>query len=399
MKRPLALLLFLLDPPGIAGYFRPEAGDRQRTAIPGEVSMAIRFLRSPAACRRGFTLVELLVVIAIIGTLVGLLLPAVQAARESARRSECANRVKQMALAMQNLAGTLPQPAFMSAGYIQTGTSKWWMASNNSLYWPSVHCSLLPFLEGNAEVAEYQLHNWIDGADANHDAPGLPTNRNRIVGRRRVPAFRCPSDNAQPTSPAPGLNYVWNTGSTMHWDNAAMNGPVRRNRITKLSFITDGLSKTILLSETLMGDYNSASFTCPRDMLYSVPLSGFSTYTMPPQSQVDALGAAAETAMNGGAASGHRSIMGDYWHYNSFATSTYNTVAPPNWRYPTSTTAASNAWLIGVDGIFPARSAHVGGVTAAMCDGAVLFIPNEIDYTVYQRLGGRNDGASVSTNF
>ena len=68
---------------------------------------------TPAACRRGFTLVELLVVIAIIGTLVGLLLPAVQAARESARRSDCTNRVKQMALGMQNLAGipTMTTPA------------------------------------------------------------------------------------------------------------------------------------------------------------------------------------------------------------------------------------------------------------------------------------------------
>jgi prepilin-type N-terminal cleavage/methylation domain-containing protein len=75
--------------------------------------MTIHFLRSASAYRRGFTLVELLVVIAIIGTLVGLLLPAVQAARESARRSDCTNRVKQMALGMQNLAGTLPQPAFL----------------------------------------------------------------------------------------------------------------------------------------------------------------------------------------------------------------------------------------------------------------------------------------------
>jgi prepilin-type N-terminal cleavage/methylation domain-containing protein len=357
--------------------------------------MTIHFLRSPAACRRGFTLVELLVVIAIIGTLVGLLLPAVQSARESARRSDCTNRVKQMALGMQNVAGTLPQPAFMSAGYFQTGTM-WWSSQSSSLYWPSVHCSLLPFLEGGAEIAGYQLNNWIDGPSSSHDDPSLPTNQNRTVGRRRVPTFRCPSDGVQPTSPAPGLNYVWNTGSTIHWDNAAMNGPIRRSRITKLGFITDGLSKTILLSETLMGDFSAASFTFPRDMLYSVPTSSITTPVMPPQSQVDALGAAAETAMRGGAASGHRSNIGDYWHYNSFAGNTYNTVAPPNWRYPTSTSWNSNAWLIGSDGVFPARSNHLGGVTAAMCDGAVVFIRDEIDHDVYQRLGSRNDGASVS---
>ncbi len=124
--------------------------------------MTIRFLRSPAACRRGFTLVELLVVIAIIGTLVGLLLPAVQAARESARRSDCTNRVKQMALGMQNLAGTQPQPAFLAAGWAPKSTSgKFWVG--NALYWPSVNCSLLPFLEGRTEMAGFQLNNYVDG--------------------------------------------------------------------------------------------------------------------------------------------------------------------------------------------------------------------------------------------
>jgi hypothetical protein len=71
----------------------------------------------------------------------------------------------------------------------------------------------------------------------------------------------------------------------------------------------------------------------------------------------------------------------------------------PDEAQPASTPAASSAWLIGVDGVYPARSAHGSGVTAGMCDGAVLFIPDEIDYTVYQRLGGRNDAGSVSTDF
>jgi len=358
--------------------------------------MNIHHLRSPAACRRGFTLVELLVVIAIIGILVGLLLPAVQAARESARRSDCTNRVKQMALGMQNLASTLPQPAFMSAGYIQTGTAKWWMGSGQSLYWPSVHCSLLPFLEGGTEMAGYQLNNWIDGPSVDHDAPGLPTNRNKSISLRRVPGFRCPSDAVVVS---PGVNYAWNVGSTIYWDNAAMNGPIQRNKTTKLSAITDGLSKTILLSEILTGDGSSAAFTFPRDMLNSVSISSITTPVMPPQSQLDALGAVAEAAMNGGAASGHRSNNGDMWGQNSFHSTSYNTVAPPNWRFPTSTTDGSGAWIIGVNGVFPARSAHGSGVTAAMCDGAVIYIPNEIDLVVYQRLGGRNDRGSVSTDF
>jgi prepilin-type N-terminal cleavage/methylation domain-containing protein/prepilin-type processing-associated H-X9-DG protein len=367
-----------------------------RRPIDKDQSMTIRVRPSSSTCRRGFTLVELLVVIAIIGTLVGLLLPAVQAARESARRSDCTNRVRQMAQGMQNLAGTQSQPAFLSAGYAPRSTSgKFWVTT--VLYWSSVNCSLLPFLEGGAELAGYQLNNYVDGTSGDsHSDPILPTNNNRSIGRRRVQTFRCPSD-APVVSP--GVNYVWNTGSTIHWDNALMNGPVQRSKITKLGSITDGLSKTILLSETLTGDNNAASFTFPRDMLYSVPTSSITTPVMPPQSQVDALGAAAEAAMNGGATSGHRSNMGDYWHYNTVATTTYNTVAPPNWKYPTSTSDNSGAWLVSSNGVYPARSTHGGGVTAAMCDGAVLFLRDEIDHVVYQRLGSRNDGVSVSTGF
>jgi len=239
------------------------------------------------------------------------------------------------------------------------------------------------------------LQNWIAGPDGTHDVPGAPTNRNASVGNRRVVPFLCPT--APPfTSSNGGLNYAFNVGSTIHWDNAAMNGPVRRRRETRFGDITDGLSKTILLSEILTGDNNGAVFTFPRDMLNSIPVSAITTAVMPPQSQVDALGAAARTAMLGGAASGHRSNVGDFWHYNTMNNTTYNTVAPPNWEFPTSTNAGTGAWLLAVDGVFPARSAHAGGVNAAMADGGVRFIVNTVDFVTYQRLGSRNDGSSAT---
>jgi prepilin-type N-terminal cleavage/methylation domain-containing protein len=347
--------------------------------------------------RSGFTLVELLVVIAIIGTLVGLLLPAVQQARESARRTTCANNAKQITLGMQNLANTQSQAAFLSAGYKPT-TSQWWLPDDQWFNWSSLNCSILPFIEGSDVIGGYQLNNWVAGPHASHDTPGLPTNINGTVGRRKVPAFLCPSNGPSGFTTAPGVNYAWNTGSTIYANDTRMNGPVQQVRVTKLSSVTDGLSKTILMSEMLTGDNNAAAFTFPRDLLYSIPTSPITTAVMPPQSQVDALGAAAESAMNGGAASGHRSNMGDYWHYNSYGSTLYNTVATPNWKYPTSTSWASSAWMLGGNGVYPARSAHGGGVTAGMCDGAVLFLPDGIDHVVYQRLGGRND-AGIATNF
>ncbi|MEI7781076.1 MAG: DUF1559 domain-containing protein [Planctomycetota bacterium] len=354
--------------------------------------------------RSAFTLVELLVVIAIIGTLVGLLLPAIQVAREAARRSSCGSNVRQMALAMHNLAGVKSNPAFPPAGTIQLGTTPWWKATNYSLYWPSLHVVLLPFIEYQDLFSQYQLQNWIDGPSSVHDVPGT-TNNNGNVSNNRIPTFLCPSSppfigvsywNWTKTG---GVNYAWNVGSTTYWDNDAMNGPVQRRKYTRLGTISDGMSNTILLSEVLTGDGDAAVFTFPRDMAYSISMAAITTPVMPPQSQVDAVGTLAKAAMDAGAPSGHRSNVADRWHYNQCNSTSYNTVTPPNWQYPTSTTEGSTAMLIGKDGIFPARSAHPGGVMAAMCDGAVRFIPDTVDYVTYQRLGSRNDGARASQDF
>lgn len=344
-----------------------------------------------------FTLIELLAVIAIIGTLVALLLPAVQAAREAARRSACVNNAKQLGLAMHNLAGVNTHPVFPSAGYKPVRNPYvWW--KDNPLYWSAVHVSLLPFIEYDTLYSRYQIQNYIDGPNGNLDVPGAPANNNKSVGNNRVRPFLCPSAPPYRSSNG-GLNYAFNVGSTIYFDDPAMNGPVQRRRDTKLVNITDGLSKTILLSEVLTGDGNASVFTYPRDMLNSVNISAITTRAMPPRSQVDAVGALAKAAMDGGAASGHRSNVADFWHYNTFNNTSYNTVAPPNWIYPTSTSWSSSSWLIGSDGIFPARSAHAGGVTATMADGGVRFIGDSIDYTTYQQLGSRNDGSTSTNNF
>ncbi len=185
-------------------------------------------------------------------------------------------------------------------------------------------------------------------------------------------------------------------GSTIYWENSALNGPIQRKAEAPFTEITDGLSKTILASEIIPGDGSGGAFTYPRDMLHSIGISAVTTPVMPPQSQIDAVGQAAEKAMNAGAPSGHKSTMGDNWACSGWLWSCYNTVAPPNWSYPTSTTAASSAWIIGVNGIFPARSYHAGGVVAAMCDGSTRFIDNNVNLTTYQRLGSRNDGQVVA---
>ncbi|NBS32485.1 MAG: DUF1559 domain-containing protein [Planctomycetia bacterium] len=338
----------------------------------------------------GFTLIELLVVIAIIGVLVGLLLPAVQQAREAARRASCTNNFKQMGLAAHNYASIQSTPQF-PPGSKPCDNGAWWR--NAALYLPSAHVSMLPYVEEVALFDRFRFDCWLWGANATHDPPGTTGNQNGQVVNKQIAGWRCSSSPPYPNKPT--TNIAWNMGSTIYWDHSAMNGPIQRKTETPFTEITDGLSKTILASEIIPGDGSGAAFTYPRDMLHSIGISAVTTPVMPPASQIDAVGQAAENAMNAGAASGHKSTMGDNWACSAWLWSCYNTVAPPNWSYPTSTTAASSAWIIGVNGIFPARSYHAGGVVVAMCDGSTRFINDNVNLTTYQRLGSRNDGQVV----
>ena len=350
----------------------------------------IRLARANRPARRGFTLVELLVVIAIIGILVALLLPAIQAAREAARRSQCVNNIKQLALGMQNYVDVhrnLPRASFRQSNGL------WWGGSD--LYLPSIHVAMLPFIEQTSLYERFDYSRWLWGPNASHDHPPPPTNENGSVTATRVNTFICPTGPSFGDDRARASNhYAWNMGSTIYWSNVAMNGPIRRSWDTALTDILDGLSNTILLSEILPADNNGGHFTYPRDMIPGVSLAVITTPIMPPESQVQALGQANVAAM--ASVGAHHSNLGDTWGCTAWLWTTYNTVAPPNWHAPTSHPGGSTAWLIGVDGVFPARSYHPGGVNAAFCDGSVRFIGDSINLRAYQCLGARNSGEAVT---
>ncbi|MGB9687381.1 DUF1559 domain-containing protein [Thermogutta sp.] len=335
----------------------------------------------------GFTLVELLVVIAIIGILIALLLPAVQAAREAARRSECTNNIKQLALAMHNyhdVYNTLPR-----SGYGGNDAGRPW---NN---WErfGVNVCILPFIEQKALADQFV---YVPGTS-------FGTYYNGPM-QRKVPAFLCPSAlpyrNVNNTAGwnGPGCNYAWCSGSTTYtaWGASvnSFNGMFQVRIEKPFAAVTDGLSQTIMVSEILSGDGDSSKATYPYDIFY--PQGGDSVYSnianqdFPTPAELETIGLACRNP------AGERSNNGTLWAWYPHAQVMFNTAAPPNWQYPS---CGGNCCPGGAHdwgrGIIPPRSLHPGGVNVGLGDGSVRFITSTIDTLTFQKLGHASDGQPI----
>ena len=209
---------------------------------------------SQQSIRKGFTLVELLVVIAIIGVLVGLLLPAVQSAREAARRTQCINNMRQLGLALHNhhdSFGTLPPgwKTSTTAGSQGNGVALWgWGAM------------ILPFIE------EGSLNDQLKPKDVfMQDAVTSLWSSYQSLMTTSMTGFRCPSDDGPITNIGrsfPGFNnsgaaalsttnYIGNNNSrtSAQFDDPQTGGIFFEDRGLKFGDIRDGTSKTILLCE------------------------------------------------------------------------------------------------------------------------------------------------------
>lgn len=212
--------------------------------------------------RAGFTLIELLVVIAIIGVLVGLLLPAVQQAREAARRSACGNKIKQIALACHNFADV----------YVEKFPAACVYASNSNNAGHGWQIKLLPFLEQTSLYDALQAQptvNWMRDGTTNNAKTAFST-----IDQPND-AFLCPSDGEAFTNPlatqevfkaswggVPGSssNYLGNGGPIQTWGDESGNpdfanavklslGGIRKIKPLAFKEITDGLSNTLLFGE------------------------------------------------------------------------------------------------------------------------------------------------------
>lgn len=316
------------------------------------------------ATRGGFTLAEVLVVIGILGLLMALLMPSVQGARESGRRTQCGNNLRQIGIAIAayatDNADTLPYGAHWGFGTANRGTGL---------------AQLLPFAEGR------DIFDAIDWRNTSTPVDDMRYRDGRLIRQTNIPWLVCPSDERFTGYPswtadwhsAP-TNYAASSGPTAHIDSPACScpeamglnqyqipapppslygqaaryaGPFNRQGVPyAVASVRDGLSLTIFFGETRP----SCGLHHMQGWLRSNSGQGLTSTLVPINTHT------CETDPNADACT-----------------------RPCNWSYE-----------LGF------RSRHAGGATFLFGDGAVHFLPDSIDHLVYQRLGAKADGQSVS---
>jgi prepilin-type N-terminal cleavage/methylation domain-containing protein/prepilin-type processing-associated H-X9-DG protein len=316
--------------------------------------------------RRAFTLIELLVVIAIIGVLVALLIPAVQAAREAARRVQCANNLKQIGLALHNFEstnGSFPPgtKSMIRFSYEYDSTSGY------GYEWTCYLHFILPYLE------QTNYYRAIDGPyfdlqNANVDPAAWST---ASVSGSSLGIFLCPSDGRASFCIPLGTNFRYpksnyigffsglNDGENYYGTDGSQNGVFRYYRGTTLAQITDGTSHTMAMAEYLTGlselDSHGAFGTNRAG-------SQFLYVTLGPNSRAPDL----------------------LIDYPGFCPSD-GSMNHPELNLP-CTQAATD------DNYASPRSRHPGGINALFCDGSVRFVKDGIDTRTWRNLGWISDG-------
>lgn len=328
--------------------------------------------RQGTSIRRGFTLIELLVVIGIIAILIALLLPAVQQAREAARRTQCRNNLKQIGLALHNYLDAFTR--FPPVSVLPSGMT--WEPYSG-------HVRLLPYID------QANLHNLVNWNVS------VQFTSNPTAARTRIPIYLCPSeinDRARitPTLVHYPLNYAFNEGTWFIYDPATGNigdGAFHPNRAFQAGDFTDGLSNTLAVAEVKAYQPNLWDSSNPNAL------------GVPPPSNPAGL-----TAYYGGTfdSNGHTE-----WVEGDVHESGFTTTFTPNMNVPYTTGGVTHSIdltsmrdgesvTVPTYAAVTARSYHTGVVGVLLMDGSARSVSDNIDQGVWRAVGTRSGGEAKS---
>jgi len=343
--------------------------------------------------RFGFTLVELLVVIAIIGVMVGLLLPAVQAAREAARRMQCSNNLKQIGLAAHNFESTHKAlPARRHSKVFETSGVKVTAYSDAT---PQV--MLLPYVEQAALRDLWDLDYNVNSDAPIHSSIPAKTGANAVARVTEVAFFLCPSDPSSNKQGGAGrLNYYASIGGARFLGGSSIDGVFAQpnpsaGTVMKgntFATITDGTSNTAMFAEVKRGTSVAGSYDETTVHTGGTLISLEDGRTEP-------------NCLDGGWDTGTGAIryVGQQYYRAAIPyTFAYTHTLPVNWnkkavtpnrRYNCGDSAFVNAHVA-------ASSYHPGGALVCRADGSTSFTSESIDFAVWQAIGSRAGGETVS---
>jgi prepilin-type N-terminal cleavage/methylation domain-containing protein/prepilin-type processing-associated H-X9-DG protein len=335
--------------------------------------------------KRAFTLVELLVVIAIIGVLVALLLPAIQAARESARRSECQNNLKQLGLGLQSYHGVyhrFPSNSYWDPGtYTNCGEPLETLETDMK---GSYLVKILPYLE---EVSLFDTLDFAGNVHAQFEdtaSPDAPLARNRR--ETPMPIFRCPSDTFPILSndrtldrglankPVTTTNYMSSVGAQKTFSQIADDCGYPGNLFGN----GDDLTPCVILADDTSGVFARSEWAAAIEQIPDGTSHTIALGEVLPDCNFEL-------------------IRFGWWHSQAFYGHTsvpinYDSCGQtrPGWPAPQTCNTFFN---YNTNAGFKSR--HPGGAQFAFADGSVHFISENIDFRNYNRLGDRRDGESV----
>lgn len=318
------------------------------------------FVCSHGRQRRGFTLIELLVVIAIIAVLIALLLPAVQQAREAARRTQCKNNLKQLGLALHNYHDT-----HRVFPYRQGGTAATPPAGN--AHNGSGFTMLLPYLEQGALYDQISMPQTFSGINYGAFGDDASDGSRYELWNHDIPSLLCPSSPQDSVMAQHGVtHYAFSSGdSGVHITGASQNirGLFGHQTSRRMADISDGTSNTIAMAEV-----TTATSSGSRSILGATARDQGSIVVDSPISCI-------LTASSGEYLSSVATVSAtraSRWARGVAVYTGMNTILPPN-SPSCSTGGFSN------NGQYPAQSRHVGGAHVLMGDGSARFISESID--------------------